>query len=103
MGKLFYDSGFSADFEDRALIHLQVVIGGKLRRGEPFYFSWHDGQTVGGGRTTLWLAPQIALRFKYFGSRWPAINPVWISVLTASSNSTHGLQLLPEPPPDSGS
>jgi hypothetical protein len=42
MGSFHYDVGFSADFEDRLLAHLQIVIGAKLRRGEGFYFSWRD-------------------------------------------------------------
>ena len=39
MGKFIYREQVRADFEDRLLAHLQIVIGNKLRRGEPFYFS----------------------------------------------------------------
>lgn len=99
MGKLFYGAELIVDFEDRALIHLQIVIGAKLRRGESFHFSWRDDEALGGGRNTLWLAPEIPLHYKYFGSRPPAINHAWIDVLTTSSHSAYGLQLLPEPPP----
>ncbi|KFF58097.1 ATP-dependent DNA ligase, partial [Cryobacterium sp. MLB-32] len=42
MGKLTYDSSLTADFDDRVLAHIQLVIGTKLRRGESFYFSWRD-------------------------------------------------------------
>lgn len=42
MGKLVYDSTFTAEFDDRLLTHLQIVIGMKLRRGESFMFSWKD-------------------------------------------------------------
>lgn len=39
MGHLRY--GDCSDFfEDRALIHLQVVIGSKLRRDESFFLTW---------------------------------------------------------------
>lgn len=57
MGKFFYRDQVRADFEDRLLAHLQVVIGNKLRRGEPFYFTWKDDVSAGGGHTSVWLHP----------------------------------------------
>jgi hypothetical protein len=40
MGSLLYgNSGTAVEFEDRALIHLQIVITNKLRRRESFLFS----------------------------------------------------------------
>ncbi|MET4636865.1 hypothetical protein ABIE24_000076 [Mycetocola sp. 2940] len=101
MGKLFYDSTLTVDFDDRVLAHLQIVIGAKLRRGESFYFSWKDDPAVGDGRSTIWLAPNIPLHYKYFGSRLPALNREWIIALSASSNSAGGLQIVPEPPANS--
>jgi len=97
MGKLTYDSTLSADFDDRLLAHLQVVIGAKLRRGESFYFSWRDDPLAGGGRSTIWLQPGISLTFKYFGSRIPALNREWLEALSLSSNSSTGLQVVLEP------
>jgi hypothetical protein len=98
MGSFHYDVGFSADFEDRLLAHLQIVIGAKLRRGEGFYFSWRDDGRVGNGRTTIWIHPAVSLRYKYYGGRMPRINPAWIRDLSISANSASGLQLVPEPP-----
>ena len=101
MGTLSYDSNFAVDFDDRLLAHLQIVIGQKLRRNESLYLSWKDDNRIGNGRTTIWLNPSIPLIYKYFGGRMPRINPLWIDVLTVSSNSAGGLQILPEPtPPD---
>jgi hypothetical protein len=97
MGKLHYDSALTVDFDDRVLAHLQIVIGAKLRRGESFYFSWKDDPAVGDGRSTIWLAPNIPLHYKYFGSRLPSLNREWILALSASSNSASGLQIVPEP------
>ena len=98
MGKLLYGmSGVEIGFDDRVLAHLQIVIGAKLRRGESFYFSWKDDPAVGDGRSTIWLAPNIPLHYKYFGSRVPALNRDWILALSASSNSASGLQIVPEP------
>jgi hypothetical protein len=98
MGTFLYDVDFSADFDDRLLAHLQIVIGSKLRRGESFYFSWHDDVRVGNGRTSLWLHPAVPLRYKYYGGRMPRINPAWIRILALSADSTAGLQVLDEPP-----
>jgi hypothetical protein len=99
MGTFFYDVEFSADFDDRTLAHLQIVIGTKLRRGEAFYFSWQDDVRIGNGRTSLWLHPAIPLRYKYYGGRMARINPAWIQSLSVSANSNSGLQLVEEPPP----
>lgn len=100
MGKLTYDSTMTADFDDRVLAHIQMVIGAKLRRGESFYFSWQDDPAVGDGRSTIWLNPGIPLAFKYFGGRAPKLNRDWIETLMVSANSAGGLQLVPEPKPN---
>ena len=97
MGRLFYDSSTEADFEDRLLAHLQVVIGTEVGKGERFYLSWKDSSGAGNGRTALWLHPAIPLRFKYFGGRAPAINPEWIRRLLQDSYTAQGLRITAEP------
>lgn len=98
MGKFIYENGVKAEFEDRALLHLQMVITAKLRRGEPFPFTWREDASVGGGRTTIWLHPGSTLVFKYYGSRQPGINRGWTDALAFTANSPGGLYLVPEPP-----
>jgi len=97
MGTLTYDTRITASFDDRVLAHLQTVIWAKLRRGEPFPFTWTDTTRSGFGRTSIWLSPNVSLSFEYFGSRQPRLNPAWIDALTKSANSPAGLSLLPEP------
>jgi len=98
VGYLIYDGATAeVQMEDRVLAHLQIVIISKLRRQESFAFSWKDPAQSGDGRSTVWLHPMASLRFKFAGSRPPAINPAWIAVLTASANSGSGLHVLPEP------
>jgi hypothetical protein len=99
MGTFHYSENYEADFDDRVLAHLQIVIGTKLRRGEAFYLSWRDDTRIGNGRTSLWLHPSIPLRYKYYGGKMPRINPAWIHDLTVSANSSSGLQLVAEPTP----
>ncbi len=81
MGTFKYDSTLTAEFDDRLLAHLQLVIGAKLRRGENFYFSWRDDVEVGDGRTTIWMHNSLPLVFKYHGSRVPPINRKWVDAL----------------------
>lgn len=95
MGHLIYD-GEEIEIEDRTLSHLHIVIMQKLRRNESFVMSWVLSSDVGGGRASLWLHPAIPLRFKFNGSRVPAINPVWFAELMESANSSHGLIITPE-------
>jgi hypothetical protein len=97
LGTLAYDGSMAAEFDDRLLTHLQIVISQKLRRGEPFIFSWRDVSAIGGGRTALWLHPAIPLTYKYFGGKMPIINRNWIDVLAESANSASGLQVIREP------
>ena len=100
MGKFVYEGGVKTEIEDRALTHLQLVITAKLRRGEPFPFSWREDTSVGGGRTTVWIQPGSSLVFKYFGSRQPSINRAWIEALAFTANAPGGLYLVPEPEHD---
>lgn len=97
MGKFTYDELVKVDFEDRLLAHLQLVIGAKVRRGESFFFTWSDHESVADGRTTLWIHPRLAMTFKYYGGREPVINLAWIEALMATANSPLGLRAIPEP------
>lgn len=96
IGKLIYD-GIEVEFEDRALVHLQAVIGAKLRRGESFFLSWNDSPAIGDGRSSVWLHASIPLYFKYYGGRTPNLNRAWLDALTLSANSGQGLLLTTEP------
>ncbi|SIS14328.1 ATP-dependent DNA ligase [Microbacterium sp. RURRCA19A] len=100
MGKFVYEGTTRTDFEDRLLAHLQVVIGNKLRRGEPFYFQWKDEVSTGGGRTSVWLHPRASIVFKFHGGRPPALNRAWLEALMTVANSPTGLYVIPEPPED---
>jgi len=97
MGTLTYNSTLSADFDDRTLAHLQIVMGAKLRRNEAFYFSWKDDASIGNGRSVIWVHPTISVAFKFFGSRPPSINRGWIDELMLLANTPSGLHLIAEP------
>lgn len=97
MGKLIYE-GHRVEVDDRALTHLQIVIGAKLRRGEAFYFTWKDDPAVGDGRTTIWVHPRCTLLYKFYGGRTASINRAWIEILNRAANSAEGLYLIAEPP-----
>jgi hypothetical protein len=99
MGKFIYGPTMTVEFDDRALAHLQIVIGAKLRRGESCYFSWRDDARAGGGQTALWLHPTMQIGFRYYGGHQPAINRAWVELLTLTANSPRGLRLVPEPQP----
>jgi hypothetical protein len=97
MGKLTYDSRTTADFDDRLLAHLQLVIGAKLRRGESFFFSWALDAEFGGGRCSIWLHPSIPMSYSYVENVATTFNREWVEVLSEAANSAVGLRLLPEP------
>ncbi len=95
MGMLTYN-GVQIEFDDRLLEHLHIVITQRLQRGERFAMSWKDAESIGDGRSSLWLHPEGDLYFKFNGSRVPAISPEWIKVLTDSATSSRGLIVLNE-------
>lgn len=99
MGMFGYEGTVKTEFEDRLLLHLQVVIADKLRRREAFTFTWRNDPSVGDGRTTVWIHPEAALTFKYFGSRPAAVNRQWLDALAYAANSPRGLYVVPEPQP----
>lgn len=97
MGKFVYNGDIKVEIEDRALTHLQLAMTSKLRRGEPFGFTWREDLSVGGGRTTVWVHPGSSLVFKYAGGRQPSINRHWIDALACTANAPSGLYLVHEP------
>lgn len=97
MGKFIYEGTTRADFDDRTLAHLQSVIGAKLRRGEPFHFSWRDEVSLGSGRIVVWVHAQCSLVYKFYGGHTAHLNPAWIDALSHTANSPAGLYVVPEP------
>ncbi|KAA9084952.1 DUF7882 family protein [Microbacterium radiodurans] len=102
MGRFIYGTQRTRiEIEDRALAHLQRVIGNKLRRNERFFFSWKEDVSVGGGRRTVWVHHGADLEFAYYGSRTPSMSRDWLEALNTVANSSTGLYLVPEPAPRS--
>jgi hypothetical protein len=97
MGAFQYNATTRADIDDRLLLHLQVVIGTKLRRGEAFPFTWKQDRTLGDGRVTVWVSASSTLIYRYSGSRMPALNNGWLEVLMHAANSPAGLYPVREP------
>ena len=77
MGFRTYDSTLAADFDDRTLAHLQIVIGAKLRRNEAFSSSWKDDQWIGDGRSVIWLHPSHSDLVQVLRGSRSAINRQW--------------------------
>ena len=98
MGSLLYGNpGIEISFDDRALMHLQVVITAKLRRRESFLFTWTNSADAGSGRSSIWLDPSSVIFYRFAGSRTPSLNRDWIQALMISANSAGGMFFSPEP------
>lgn len=101
MGYLLYGQpAEEIEIEDRALAHIKLVMIAKLRRNESFAFSFAhdlDGET---GRTTVWVHPALALRFRFDETQQPELNRAWLDRLVSAANSVDGLRLIPEPEPE---
>ncbi len=98
MGTLIYgNAGFSVEFDDRTLVHLQFVIGPKLRRQESFFFSWGGAANSLHARTSLWMDRSIPMVFLCTSDQRHELNREWLEILSVSANSAQGLQLMVEP------
>ncbi|BDZ48885.1 hypothetical protein GCM10025867_11260 [Frondihabitans sucicola] len=91
MGTLLYGS-LSFPFDDRTLVHLQIAIGAKLRRGEGFFFSWN---AIGAGteRGSIWLSHTVPLAFAFDNSKVGPIDAAWLHDLEAQSSNGPSLTL----------
>ncbi len=97
MGTLFYGaSRFAIFFDERVLMHLQIVMNAKLRRGESFSLSWTDAPKLGGGRSIVWISPSTDLHYKFSGSRPALVNRKWIDELAILANTPQGLHVTEE-------
>ncbi|WP_445468253.1 DUF7882 family protein [Herbiconiux wuyangfengii] len=93
---IYGPTGSEIEMDDRLLAHLRVVMVAKMRNHEAFTVSWSMDVSQGGGRETLWVHPSIPLRFRFFGSRPPAINRAWIDLMLTAANRGD-LRIMPEP------
>ena len=96
MGSLRY-SQHHFDFDDRVLAHLQVVIAGKMHRGEAFFLTWTVDGPSGKQRCCIWISPTIPLAFSFHSTHMRPLNRRWIIELTHLAHSTSGLVISPEP------
>lgn len=96
MGFFMYSNVAEYEVEDRALAHLKLAIGFKLRRQESFFVSWTKSVEKGSGRMSVWVAPSIPIAFRFAGSRPPEINPMWVESLKQLSQTPRGLILITE-------
>lgn len=98
MGTLVYGSGnLRVEFDDRVLAHIQAVVGVKVRRNERFFLSWFDTRAVGDGRSAAWIAPEIALAFRFTTTAQHRLNRAWVESMILAAGSSAGLVLTQEP------
>lgn len=97
MGRLIYDSGSEFEFDDRTLVHLQLMITAKLRRGEAFAFTFTSMAEGSPTRTALWMNSALALEYSYAAPAAEQLNRTWVDLLMESAHSAGGLELSEEP------
>jgi hypothetical protein len=99
MGTLNYADAdnVSVTMTDRQLAHIKFVVVNKLRRGEPFTFSWDKPESEGGGRASIWVSKEIPLTFEFDSSEPHEMNRQWLEELAASASTVSGLVLTEEP------
>ncbi|RPE77818.1 MULTISPECIES: ATP-dependent DNA ligase [unclassified Frondihabitans] len=96
MGRLHYGQ-LEVAFDDRTLIHLQIAIGSKLRRGEGFFLSWIGAEDGHDARRSIWLGPTVPLGFTLESVRTGPINRRWLHDMDLHGSTESGLRVMPEP------
>ncbi|CAN5284199.1 hypothetical protein BH11ACT5_BH11ACT5_10110 [soil metagenome] len=99
MGTLNYADAdnISVTMTDRQLAHIKFVMVNKLRRGEPFTFSWDKPEADGGGRASVWVSKEIPLTFEFDSTEPHEMNRQWLEQLSAAASTVSGLVLTEEP------
>lgn len=95
MGTLRYD-GESYELDDRVLIHLQIAISTKLRRGENFFLTWPVPVELGSGRHSIWVDNGVPLHIYFAGSKVPMLNKDWIEAMIQSASRASGMYVMEE-------
>lgn len=93
MGRLLYFSHQFA-FDDRTLVHLQIVIGRRLHRGEPFFLMWRDPEGV---RHSVWISHTSPPAFLFGKAPAGPINREWLQQLNQEHPAGMGLLITAEP------
>lgn len=97
MGTFWYGQlGEPCTIEDRLLLHLQVIIVTKLRRGERFLFRCDTDEHIRCG-DSFWMSPDIPVRFAFDRPTAGTLDSAWLTQLAHVANTTAGLWLVPEP------
>ncbi|GAA1696516.1 hypothetical protein GCM10009792_15650 [Microcella alkalica] len=98
MGTLIYGSiGQQFEFDDRVLAHLQALFSAKLRRGESFFLNWRDPQSVGDGRSAVWIDNSVPLYFKYSRAAHGPLDREWLEEMAVAALGPQGLDLSDDP------
>ncbi len=96
MGLLTYNTSTRFEIDDRTIAHIEAVVYAKLRRGEPFLFTWSGSAGEGAGRTTVWISRGSRLVFRRRGDTRVSLNQAWVERLMSTANSPPGLYVVAE-------
>jgi hypothetical protein len=94
MGYFLYADNRQIKLDDRALVHLQIVIIDKLRRGESFSLTLVSENRL----VMMWLNAATPLQFIFEGNRRPRVNLAWVELMAGEASLTGNLELYAEPP-----
>jgi hypothetical protein len=96
MAKLIYGASASHEFEERTLAHVKIAVTAKLRVRESFLLNWVVPSSLGSGRMSLWIAPDVPLTFVFSDPRPPQLNRAWLDALSRSAHGIRGMTVMAE-------
>lgn len=99
MGTLYYAATerVAISMSDRELAHIKFVMVNKLRRKEPFTFSWQKPDEEPGATGSIWISPEIPLEFEFDDATPVELNRAWLDQLAMAASTTSGLTVSAEP------
>jgi len=96
LGTLYYgDTRAAIAIDDRQLAHLRVVMISKLRRNEPFSFSWTNPGDAASRRSTVWVSSQTTLQFDFDDAETPELDMATLERLSREASTARGLAAEP--------
>jgi hypothetical protein len=98
LGQLHY-ARHVISMDDRTLLHVQIAMADRLRRGESFFLSWPEPESHGGGRSSVWINSAVPLGFDFSSRVLGQVNKAWLEALSHLADSATGLIVCAEPLP----
>ncbi len=92
VGRLWCGDRAELVADDMAILHLQIVMLAKLRRGEGFLLTWQGADEAGAPRS-VWVHPAADVYFEFDAPPQDPVDSHLLQRLMVEANGSRGIRL----------